>query len=121
MPDKTITIPRREVPIRTVADVAIAGGGPSGIAAAITAARKGLSVVLIERYGFFGGLATAGSVGTICGLYLHHPDRIEYVIEGFAKEISDALVEPGRGLRALHTPGLHGPPVQPVASEASCR
>lgn len=95
MQTKTIAVTRREVPVRAVADVAIAGGGPSGVAAAITAARKGLSVVLIERYGFFGGLATAGSVGTICGLYLHHPDRIEYIVEGFAKELTDALVKRG--------------------------
>lgn len=88
----TITVDRRDVPIRAVADVAVAGGGPSGVAAAITAARSGLSVILIERYGFFGGLATAGSVGTICGLYLHHPDRVEYIIEGFAKELAEALV-----------------------------
>jgi hypothetical protein len=97
MRDKTIAVPGRDVPVRAVADVAIAGGGPSGLAAAITAARKGLSVVLIERYGFFGGLATAGAVGTICGLYLHHPDRVEYIIEGFAKEIADALVKRGGG------------------------
>lgn len=95
MHTETIVVDRREVPIRAVADVAVAGGGPSGLAAAITAARKGLSVVLIERYGFFGGLATAGSVGTVCGLYLHHPDRVEYIIEGFAKELAEALV--GRG------------------------
>ena len=95
MHTETIAVDRREVPIRAVTDVAVAGGGPSGVAAAITAARKGLSVVLIERYGFFGGLATAGSVGTVCGLYLHHPDRVEYIIEGFAKELAEALV--GRG------------------------
>jgi hypothetical protein len=97
MRDKTIAVPSREVPIRATADVAIAGGGPSGLAAAITAARKGLSVILIERYGFFGGLATAGAVGTICGLYLHHADRVEYIVEGFAKEVGDALVKRGGG------------------------
>ena len=95
MTEKSVIVMKREVPIRYRADLVVAGGGPSGLAAAVTAARKGLSVILIERYGFFGGLATAGSVGTICGLYLHHPDRTEYIIGGFAKEVTDALV--GRG------------------------
>jgi hypothetical protein len=87
----TILTPGREIPVLSDTDVVIAGGGPSGFAAAITAARAGLRVVLIERYGFLGGLATAGAVGTICGLYLHHPDRIEPIISGFAGELTQAL------------------------------
>ena len=43
-------------------DVIVAGGGPGGVCAAIAAARKGLSVLLIEKYGFTGGMATAGLV-----------------------------------------------------------
>lgn len=39
-------------------DVIVAGGGPTGIIAAIAAARCGAKVLLIERYGFLGGLAT---------------------------------------------------------------
>ncbi len=90
-----VEVPSRDVPLIGKADVVVAGAGPSGLACALTAARNGLSVILIERYGFFGGLATASSVGTICGIYLHHPDRIEYIIEGFAKELTDALVKRG--------------------------
>ena len=90
-----VSIPGRDIPILADADVVVAGGGPSGFAAAITAARAGLQVILIERYGFLGGLATAGAVGTLCGLYLHHPERIEPIIAGFAAELTNALTARG--------------------------
>lgn len=44
------------------ADVVVCGGGVAGTMAAVAAAREGASVVLIERYGFLGGNATAGAV-----------------------------------------------------------
>ncbi|HEY4390704.1 MAG TPA: FAD-dependent oxidoreductase, partial [Paenibacillus sp.] len=43
-------------------DVAVLGGGPAGIAAALAAARCGESVILVERYGFLGGMSTASLV-----------------------------------------------------------
>ncbi len=43
-------------------DVIVAGGGPGGVNAALAAARHGASVLLVERYGFLGGMATAGLV-----------------------------------------------------------
>jgi hypothetical protein len=48
----------------------VAGGGAAGLAAAVAAAGCGARTALIERYGFLGGMATAGMVSTICGLYL---------------------------------------------------
>jgi hypothetical protein len=92
---KVVSVPGRDIPILADADVVVAGGGPSGFAAAVTAARAGLQVILIERYGFLGGLATAGAVGTLCGLYLHHPGRIEPIIGGFAAELTQALTARG--------------------------
>ncbi|AUN96134.1 FAD-dependent oxidoreductase [Pseudazoarcus pumilus] len=50
-------------------DVLVVGGGAAGVAAAVTAARQGVRVLLLERYGFCGGGAVAGLSGTICGLY----------------------------------------------------
>ena len=47
---------------QTHADLVIAGGGPAGVAAAIAAARQGADVALVERYGFLGGMSTAGFV-----------------------------------------------------------
>lgn len=44
------------------ADVVIVGRGPAGIAAAIAAGRQGIRTVLVERYGFVGGMSTAAMV-----------------------------------------------------------
>ncbi|MCK5758931.1 MAG: FAD-dependent oxidoreductase [Clostridiales bacterium] len=43
-------------------DVIVAGGGLAGCCAAVSAAKKGMKVLLIERYGFLGGMATAALV-----------------------------------------------------------
>jgi hypothetical protein len=43
-------------------DVIVAGGGLAGAAAAMAAAREGANVLIIEKYGFLGGMATAGLV-----------------------------------------------------------
>jgi hypothetical protein len=59
-----ITEPERQVPVTHDVDVLICGGGFAGVAAAIAAARNGASVMLIEKYGFLGGLATAALVIT---------------------------------------------------------
>ncbi|MBN2290591.1 MAG: FAD-dependent oxidoreductase [Candidatus Glassbacteria bacterium] len=43
-------------------DIIVCGGGPGGVCAAVAAARAGKKVLLIEQYGFLGGMATAGLV-----------------------------------------------------------
>ena len=57
----------RTVPIREQYDVIIAGGGPSGVSAAVAAARLGANVALVERYGMLGGMLSSGNVGPIMG------------------------------------------------------
>ena len=42
------------------ADIAVIGAGPAGLSAAISAARKGKKVILLEKNGFLGGNATLG-------------------------------------------------------------
>lgn len=49
-------------------DVIVAGGGPSGIAAAVSAARQGVKTALIERFGVLGGMLTSGYVNPVLGL-----------------------------------------------------
>ena len=48
---------------KTEAEVVVIGGGISGALAAISAGRAGRKVLLVERYGFLGGMLTAGGVG----------------------------------------------------------
>lgn len=90
-------------PAQTInTDVLVVGGGAAGVATAVTAARQGLQVVLVERYGFCGGGAVAGLSGTVCGLYLATDRQLsepEQVVFGFAEEFVRALDERG-GLAA---------------------
>ena len=74
-------------------DVLVVGGGAAGVAAATAAGRAGASVVLLERYGFLGGLATTAQVGTICGLYLRDTTGTEAtpVAGGFPIEFAARL------------------------------
>ena len=74
-------------------DVLVIGGGAAGVAAATAAGRAGARVVLLERYGFLGGLATTAQVGTICGLYLRDTTGAEAtpVGSGFAQEFASRL------------------------------
>ncbi len=65
---KTIQEPARETKVYYEADVVVVGGGPGGIAAALAAARNGADTILIERYGYLGGMATGGLVNIIPNL-----------------------------------------------------
>lgn len=53
---------RREIPVWSGFDVVVAGGGPAGVAAAISASRLGAKVLLVEAMGCLGGMGTSGLV-----------------------------------------------------------
>lgn len=79
------------------ADVAVFGGGVAGTMAAVAAGRSGARVVLIERYGFFGGNATAGAVAQFNSWQTANGRR---VVAGLAQEVVERL-------RALGGAGEH--------------
>lgn len=59
---ETLTLPPRSATVAARCDVLVVGGGPAGIGAALGAAWSGADVILVERYGFLGGNATAALV-----------------------------------------------------------
>jgi NADPH-dependent 2,4-dienoyl-CoA reductase/sulfur reductase-like enzyme len=76
-------------------DVAVVGGGPAGIAAALAAAASGAATVLVERDPALGGNATHALVHTICGLYLQDTDYPQLVHPGLPSRLADALIRSG--------------------------
>lgn len=67
MSQQNVTEPQKSIPIFAEVDVLVVGGGPSGVAAAVSAARAGSKTLLVERHGFLGGMWTAGLVLTLAG------------------------------------------------------
>ena len=59
---KTVREAARDVKVIREADVVVVGGGPGGVGAAVSAARAGADTVLLERYGYLGGMGTGGLV-----------------------------------------------------------
>jgi len=79
--------PAREIPVVRRVDVIVIGGGPAGLAAAIASARVGARTVLIERFGYLGGTATASLMACINGFRNQvEPDSTQ-VVRGIAEEI----------------------------------
>jgi hypothetical protein len=91
----------RRTPVLGEFDVAVLGGGPAGIAAATAAARSGSSTLLIERYGFLGGMGTAAGVTNFCGLHANVFGEIRQVVHGIADDLLARMTELG-GLNEPH-------------------
>lgn len=94
--------PPRRTPLLGEFDVVVLGGGPSGIAAAIAAARGGCRTLLVEAYGFLGGMGTAAGVTNFCGLHANVHGEIRQVVHGVADELLDRL----RAIGGLNEPHL---------------
>jgi glycine/D-amino acid oxidase-like deaminating enzyme len=88
---KVIHEPARTVPVVADADVVVVGGGPAGTAAAVAAARAGAHTVLVERYGYLGGLASGGLVLLLDDMC----DRQGRTVGGIAHELVDRMIAAG--------------------------
>jgi hypothetical protein len=93
--------PARNIPVFGEYDVAVIGGGPAGIAAAAAAADMGSEVLLIERYGFLGGMGTAAGVTNFCGLHANVHGDIRQVVHGVTDDLLGRIASLG-GLNEPH-------------------
>ena len=87
LPPRTISEPARQIPLYGEYEVAVLGGGPAGIAAAVASARAGRRTLLIERYGFLGGMGTAAGVTNFCGLHANVHGKMHRVVQGIASDL----------------------------------
>lgn len=93
---RTIIEPSREIDVIHETDVLVVGSGPGGLAAALAAARTGVDVALVERFGCFGGNITA--VGVEGFAWYRHEQTVEaggigWEFERRAKDMGAAVPE----------------------------
>jgi len=79
--------PARELDVSGKYDVVVVGGGPAGLVAAIASGRNDAETLLIERFGYLGGTATASLMININGFRNQvEPDSVQ-TVRGIAQEI----------------------------------
>jgi len=83
-----VTEPARQTPVRHETDVLVVGGGSAGVAAAVAAVRAGARVMLVERTGSLGGLASGGLILLLLTL---DDGRGRQVVGGICQEVVERL------------------------------
>ncbi len=77
------------IELKSKYDVIVAGAGIAGISAAVKAARLGVSVLLIEQYGFVGGMSTAGMVSP----FMKHKVNDETLVKGVFEDLENEMIK----------------------------
>lgn len=104
--------PERMIEVSDNCDVLVVGGGPSGVAAAISASRAGAQTILLERYNHLGGLWTGGLVLPLLSTHgINAQNKHEKVLFGIGDEIAQRLFDLGMCIHEVN------PVVDPEAAK----
>jgi hypothetical protein len=93
-------------------DVLVVGGGTSGVGAAVAAARAGANTLLVERYGFLGGVANVG----LC-LHTFHSSKGQRVVAGLPWEMIQRMKALGGSTGPVWIENAHMQTTTPIDVE----
>jgi len=108
--------PRHEISVISDTGVLVVGGGSAGVMAALAAARTGQKVTLVERYGCFGGLWTAGQVLIVLATHAKTPAGLTKCVRGIGDELLNRLLAIKGGIMN-QAPGKRDPTSDPEATK----
>jgi hypothetical protein len=105
-----VCIPAETIPVSHQVDVVIIGGGPAGIAAAISAAAGGAKTLLIEQRGFLGGMGTVALVPAFCPF----TDKVKPIIRGLGMKLMERMKQScNEDFRQVYANSLDWVPIDP--------
>ena len=90
---RMISDPSKQIPVVDEVDVLVVGGGMTGVAAALSAARMGAKVLVVEQFNCLGGVATSGWHNHLS--QYNAWGNSERVVGGIAYELGERLVREG--------------------------
>ncbi|MBM3745412.1 MAG: FAD-dependent oxidoreductase [Acidobacteria bacterium] len=108
--------PRHEIRVLSDTEVLVVGGGCAGVIAALAAARAGQRVTLVERYGCFGGLWTAGLVLIVLATHVKTQAGLTKCVRGIGDELLQRLLAIKGGI-INQGPGMRNPTSDPEATK----
>jgi len=93
----------REIDVYGEFDVIVVGGGVAGWSAAVAAARDGANTLIVERFPYFGGTATASLMANIVGYRNQVPPDGIQTTKGLGEELTLKLLEVGGAVNSADT------------------